>query len=301
MSLPNFIVAGFPKCGSTALHYFLEEHPEIYMPKQKELHFFTNAILGKQNQGLGDKEVKKTQIKTFSKYKECFKDVKNEIAIGDASPSYLNYPEVYGNIKEVLKDPKVVILLRDPIKRAYSNYLHLVREHRETLSFYDALQQEEKRKELSYSDFWYYTFNSLYFNKIVEAKKVFNNVLVITQEELNRNTALTVKKVFNFLEVDENFIPKHLDKKYNPGGSYKSNPITKFIFKKNKVNTLIRTLFPIPAALKHLKIKILKKYQVEPEKIDVKAEDYLVNVFKEDVKKLQSLGVDVSTWNSKYF
>ncbi|MFD2917026.1 sulfotransferase family protein [Psychroserpens luteus] len=301
MSLPNFIVSGFPKCGSTALHYYLNEHPEIFMPKQKELHFFTSHILGLQNQGKGDKEIKKTQIKTQEDYNKCYNNVKDEIAIGDASPSYINYPSEFKNIKTKLNNPKVIILLRDPIKRAHSNYLHLVRAHRETLSFYDALIKEEKRKELSYSDFWYYTFNSLYFDKIKEAKNVFDEVLIITQEELSKNTEITIKKVFQFLEVDSDFKPSNLDKRYNPGGTYKSNFITKIIFKDNSFKTAIKKSFPIPVWLKHLKQRIIKKFKVETPEIDIKTETYLSEVFKDDVNKIKTLNVDVSKWNSKYF
>ena len=62
MKKPNFIIAGFPKCGTTSLHHYLGEHPEIYMPAQKELHFFTCNILSKLNKGPKDTIVKKTQI-----------------------------------------------------------------------------------------------------------------------------------------------------------------------------------------------------------------------------------------------
>ncbi|WP_179333997.1 sulfotransferase family protein [Winogradskyella costae] len=301
MSLPNFIVSGFPKCGSTALHYYLNEHPEIYMPKQKELHFFTNHILGKQNQGPGDKEIKKTQIKSLKAYKTCYQNVTNEVAIGDASPSYINYPTEFEKIKKELDNPKIIILLRDPIKRAYSNYLHLVRAHRETLSFYDGLMEETKRKELSYSDFWYYTFNSLYFDKIKAAQAVFDDVLIITQEELSSNTESTISNIFQFLGVDSTFEPSNLDKRYNPGGSYESNFITKMIFKENKLKTAIKKNTPVPKWAKHLKQNIIKKFKVDTPEIDNKTEDYLIEVFKADVNNLKTLNVDVSKWNFKYF
>tara|TARA_R100001369_G_scaffold90716_1_gene130139 strand:- start:188 stop:1096 length:909 start_codon:yes stop_codon:yes gene_type:complete len=301
MRLPNFIVAGFPKCGSTALHYYLNEHPEIFMPKQKELHFFTSHILQLQNKGSGDKEIKKTQIKTLEAYKNCYGGVNAETAIGDASPSYLNYPSEFEKIRDRLNNPKVIILLRDPIKRAHSNYLHLVRSHRETLGFYDALMEENKRKELNYSDFWYYTFNSLYFDKIKAAKTIFDEVLIITQEELSNNTESAIKKVFQFLEVDSNFKPSNLDKRYNPGGTYKDNLITKLIFKENSFKTAIKKSFPIPVWVKHLKQRIIKRFKVKTPEMDIKTERYLLEVFKNDVNKIKTLSVDVSEWNSKYF
>ena len=128
MKKPNFIIAGFPKCGTTSLHHYLSEHPQIFMPSQKELHFFTYEILSKLKNGPKDGAVKKTQIQDSKKYLDFYRNVKNEIAVGDASPSYINYPNQFLKIKEYLEDPKFIIVLRDPINRAYSNYLHLKRE-----------------------------------------------------------------------------------------------------------------------------------------------------------------------------
>ncbi|WP_299521440.1 sulfotransferase [Winogradskyella sp.] len=298
--LPNFIISGFPKCGSTALHYYLKEHPEIFMPKQKELHFFTSHILAKQNQGPGDKEIKKPQIKSLKAYKNCFKNASDEKAIGDASPSYINYPELFLRIKEQLNGPKVIILLRDPVKRAFSNYLHLLREHRETLGFYEALMSEDQRKSENYSDFWYYTFNSSYSHKVLEAKRVFKDVLILTQEELNSNTEQTIRKVFDFLGVDSTYIPNNLSRRYNPGGVYDINPVTKLIFKQTPLKSAIKKIIPVGVKLKHVKHKILKKYKVPSPEIDEKSEEYLINFFKEDVKKLEKQGVDISLWDSRY-
>ena len=185
MSFPNFIIAGFPKCGTTSLHHYLSEHPQIYMPKQKELHFFTHKILSKQLGGKGDKITKQMHVNSLDNYKNFFPDSNKYKAIGEASPSYINYPEVYNKIKTQLSSPKIIVLVRDPINRAYSNYLHLKREGRELLSFQDALENEQTRKKLKYSDFWYYKFNSLYYEKIKHLKSVFDNVLVLTQEELS--------------------------------------------------------------------------------------------------------------------
>jgi hypothetical protein len=94
MKKPNFIIMGFPKCGSTALHYYLDAHPEIYMPNQKELHYFTQPYISKLNQGEGDLAAKEGQIKTTHAYFNLFKGVKGEKAIGETSPSYINYPSI---------------------------------------------------------------------------------------------------------------------------------------------------------------------------------------------------------------
>ena len=116
------------------------------MPDQKELHFFTNKIFSDENKGAGDSILAKTHIKNLKNYQKCFEKGKKYRIIGETSPSYINYPKLFPKISKTLSNPKIIVLIRDPIKRAYSNYLHLLREQRETLSFEEALKQEEIRK-----------------------------------------------------------------------------------------------------------------------------------------------------------
>ena len=103
MKKPNFIIAGFPKCGTTSLHYYLEEHPEIYMPTQKELHFFTCNILSKLNKGPKDAIVKKTQINLDIYCKR--KGISPDIIKIDAESSEI----------QILKGAKTIIIKYKPI------------------------------------------------------------------------------------------------------------------------------------------------------------------------------------------
>lgn len=272
------------------------------MPKQKELHYFTYPIISKLIYGHGDREVSDFFIKNFEDYKDCYKRASNEIAIGDASPSYINHPSCIPEIKEKLgRNTKIIVLLRDPIKRAYSNYLHLVREDRETLSFFDALQQEEQRKTDKYGDFWYYTFNSFYYEKIKAYKKDFDEVLLITSEELNEKTLETLQMVYGFLGVDSKYKPENIERRYNLGGVYDKNFFTNLMFKQSKLRNFIKQIVPITPGMKHLKHKITGKYKKETPKIDEKSESYLLNLFKNDVKKLkEEFGVNVNLWNKKF-
>ena len=301
MKKPNFIIMGFPKCGSTSLHYYLDAHPEIYMPNKKELHYFTQPNISKLNQGPGDVLANKNLIKNSSTYLKLFNKIKNEKIIGETSPSYINYPECFANIKDYLGDPKIIILLRDPIKRAHSNYLHLLREQRETNTFSQALNLEDQRREKKYSDFWYYKFNSFYYDKIVKAKRSFKDVLILTQEELNADTRKSLKKAYKFLNVNNEFVPKNLHNKYNKGGLYKKNIITNFVFKQASLKNLLKRVFNITPWMKNIKNKIISKYQYSPMPIAKELENKLVKVFKNDVLKVTKLGIDTSLWNDNFF
>lgn len=301
MNKPNFIISGFPKCGSTALHYYVDAHPEIFMPKQKELHYFTQSYISKLNKGPGDLEAKKSQVKSLDSYFKMFEGVSGEKTIGETSPSYINYPNSFKKINKELDNPKVIILIRDPIKRAYSNYLHLLREHRETESFSKSLDLENFRKSQQYSDFWLYTFNSFYYDKIIEAKKVFSDVLILTQEELNLDTKKTLIKVYKFLEVDSEFTPNNSNNRYNKGGLYKKNIITNFIFKQGKIKTIFKKIVPISPWMKAIKNSLISNYHYKAAPVDQETENKLVKLFKKEVYNLTKIGVDTSMWNKKFF
>jgi len=298
MVLPNFIISGFPKCGTTSLHYYLSEHPEIYMPDQKELHFFTNKIFAKNNKGAGDSVLTQTHVKTLKDYQKCFKEGEKHKIVGETSPSYINYPKLFNKICKTLSDPKIIVLIRDPIKRAHSNYLHLVREQRETLSFEEALSREKNRKALKYADFWYYKFNSTYYEKIRRAKLVFSNVLIITQEELSQEPLQTMKRTYEFLGVEPAFKPKSLTKKYNPGGAYTKNIITSIIFKPSTAKNILKKTVPIRPWMKDILNGISARYKKKPEKINNKTHNYLIDYFRKEVEKIKKLGVDTSRWNN---
>ena len=296
MKKPNFIIAGFPKCGTTSLYHYLNEHPDIYMPKQKELHFFTFNILSKLKNGPKDATIKETQIDNSDKYLSFYKNVRNEVAVGDASPSYINYPSQFKKIKEYLNDPKIIIILRDPINRAYSNYLHLKREHREFLTFKEAIFKEDERKTNKYSDFWYYKFNSTYYDKIIKAKETFSDVLILTSEDFSKNGQATLKSVYKFLEVDDTFQLKRNFKNFNQGGHYKENLLTKIIFQPSTLKNKIKKFIKPTPFLKIIIHKIANTFSKKPKKINDELLKYLKKYFKKEVEKLETLNIDISKW-----
>lgn len=299
--LPNFIVAGFPKCGTTSLFYYLTEHPEIYLPRQKELHFFSQHVLGHTHLE-ENKEFKKTYVRDIESYEKKYHEAQNELAIGDVSPSYAVYPTSIPYIKKYLgENVKIIILVRDPVNRTFSNYLHAVREYREKMEFYESLMDEPRRIKENYADFLLYTKNSFYSANIKKYKESFNDVLVLTQEDLLRDTKGQLSMVYRFLNVQEGFIPKSLGTKFNEGGAFSDNFITRFILKPNPLRTFITKNIPMTSTVKRFKRAILGKYRVDTPKLDLKSEKYLIEIFKEEVSELSNMGVNVSNWNQQYF
>ena len=145
MTLPNFLVIGAAKSGTSSLYMYLKQHPEIYMSPIKEPHFFSFDDESKMTKGPGDPIHK--AITNFDDYQAQFDGVTDEKAIGEASTSYLYRPEAPGRIHAMLPDAKLIVILRNPVDRAFSAYMHVVRDKRETSKdFAEALSKEESRK-----------------------------------------------------------------------------------------------------------------------------------------------------------
>ena len=172
----------------------------------------------------------------------------------------------------------MIIILRDPINRAYSNYLHLKREHRETMSFQDAIAVEERMKN-KYSDFWYYKFNSTYYEKIIKAKMTFSSVLILTIEELDKDPAVTMKKVYKFLGVDNNFSFKTISEKFNVGGNYKKFANQAF-FQPSKFKNRIKRFVEPTSFLKIILMRLTSIFRSKSKKSDQNLIDELKNYLK---------------------
>ena len=143
-NLPNFLIVGAAKSGTSSLHNYLNQHPEIFMPSYKD------GLNVKEPQFLIKNKVKDRLhfgIWSWQEYKALFDDATKFKAIGESSVFYLYYyKEAIKNIKFRLDDNiKIIILLRNPIDRAYSAFQHVSRGLKENLSFEEALQIEENR------------------------------------------------------------------------------------------------------------------------------------------------------------
>ncbi len=146
MTLPNFLVIGATKSGTTSLYTYLKQHPEVYMP-MKEPNFF--ALEGREPPFFrgpeGWKEPSQKRITDLEGYRTLFAGASGEKAMGEVSPLYLYAPQAAYRIRRYVPEAKLVAILRNPVERAYSAYMHLVREDREPLGFAEALKEEERR------------------------------------------------------------------------------------------------------------------------------------------------------------
>ena len=222
MTLPNFLIIGSAKAGTTSLYVYLMQHPEIYMSPVKETHFFSFDNESKMTKGPGDPIYK--AITDVNDYQALFNDVRDEKAIGEASTSYLYRPEAPGRILEMLPEVKLIAILRNPVDRAFSAYMHVVRDERETAeNFEKALALEESRKAANWDPIWHFTSVGHYYEQLERYFKVFkrDQIKIYLYEDLNLNKDNLLKDIFNFLGVNPDFSPES-SVRYNVTGKQKS-------------------------------------------------------------------------------
>lgn len=285
---PNFLVIGAPKSGTTSLFYYIKQHPEIYLPVQKELHYFSFDKLVMNSNGPKDSQVLDGLCRTKDEYIKHYRNVKNEKAIGDISPSYLYY-ETHDKIKHELGLVKIVVILRNPVEKAYSQYMHMVRDQREGLSFYDALLAEDERKKNGWSDIWRYAESSLYSDRLNAFIDSFGreNVHVIIFDDFIKNPNNEVRKLFLFLGVNQN-ITVNTQSAYNRTGEARSIVIAEILGNKSRLKNIVKSLIPSSLRIK-MRLKIMDINTKEKRGMDKASKNYLMKYFKEDMLNLENI------------
>ena len=200
--LPDFLIIGAQKCGTTYLYDELVKHPNIATARTKEIHYF-DAYYAKGVHW----------YRTFFP-RHSLSEARPSILTGEASPSYLFYPHTAKRVHELMPQVKVIALLRNPVDRAYSHYHHEVRLGYEMLSFEEALKKENDRtqRELNktHADHTYYSYNLMHYaycgrGVFVDQLQVWRQflpkeqILVISSEDFYREPAKHIRKVDAFL------------------------------------------------------------------------------------------------------
>ena len=271
---PNFFIVGAPRAGTTSLYAYLSQIPGIYMSPVKEPEFFS------PNRSTNNDLI---PIVNKNDYLTLFKNVKDELLIGEASTCYLEDPDSPKLIYNKVADAYIIILLRDPIERAYSHYLMHRRNNLEKKSFHESIKNILKKYDPLTSN--HYLHAGLYSEQILRYINSFGekNVKIIIFEDFVQNERNTVKDVLSFLGV--NFEPNFdsdVQHVFNlPKGKFANKVLHSKTIKKiaGKI---------IPTASRQL---LKEKLLLQTEKPLMAEEDrkILRNFFKEDVKKLKNI------------
>jgi hypothetical protein len=285
---PNFLIVGAPKCGTTALYRYLQSHPEVFMPKVKEPYYF---IQPKEIIGHGPKDLSwRTMVDDKNEYYKLFQDAdsKNK-AIGEASAGYLYFhKESIPKIKAEIGDPKIIILIRNPIERAFSSHIHHVRAGRESISFMDAWMAQKQRKEAG----WWFGFQlrdvGLYSEGISAFQKSFSEVMIIKQEDLLKKTNDTLAEIYKYLNLSPGYFVD-IQRRFNENILPRSSKVKLIVDKFER-----RQIFP----------KIVKKItSINSYKpiLSIQDAQKIAQEFEEDLKITGKLcNKDLSGWLNKY-
>ncbi len=211
MSLPNFIILGAAKAGTTALYYYLMQHPQIHVTPLKETNFFALEGQPLDFRGPGDEEyVNRLSITRLEDYKEQYRWSGGRTAIGEASPLYLYSPRAVERIRHYVPDAKLIAILRNPVDRAFSAFLHLVRDDREPFSdFRQGLAAELERIAAHWEHIWHYKSLGLYHEQLRRYYDAFpaEQIKVFLYKDLRTDPEAMVREMFDFLGVDPSFVP----------------------------------------------------------------------------------------------
>jgi hypothetical protein len=297
---PDFLVVGTARAGTTALHYYLRQHPGLFVPSQKEPCYYCFA-----GQDLNYKNGKFVfTVKNGIEYGNLFKTAKKNSVKGEISTPYLYlYEQTIQNIKALHPHPdelKIIIILRNPAERAYSQYLWKVRDGRENLSFEEALHQEKKRMLQNYSFDYFYAHRGLYYSQVKAYKDNFPRMKIFLYEQFRNKLDQTLAELCAFLGVDDEFEFERRDD-VNSSRAPRFSALGRLITMESKAK--YKMLNAIPDGLRSsIKEQFMRWNSTGKElpPMSGKARDFLHDFFKEDIRKLEQLTtLNLSEWIKK--
>jgi hypothetical protein len=273
--LPNFLVIGSMKAGTSSLHHYLQSHPQIFMSPRKELDFFTKER--SSNRGI-------------DWYESHFADADGALAIGETSPSYSKHPQ-YGPVPKLvaraLPDIRLIYLIRHPVERMRSHYIHWVLKGTEREPIDKALLTNPM-----------YLNCSLYALQIEQYLKHFDRdrFLIVTSERLRGDRYNTVDRIYEFLGVDPSLPgPQHDEEFHRSAEKWDNRPLA------GKVRRIPGYRVVAGVAPKTIRKSYRRFVQKRIDPIDAEISDELHNrleeMLKDDVRRLRSyMEADFDGW-----
>jgi hypothetical protein len=295
MRLPNFIVIGAARSGTTSLYAQLSRHPDIYMSSVKEPNFF--AVEGERLAYQGPGEDRLQWVTELSAYAELFGGAPSEAARGEASVLYLYSPKAAERIQHYVPSAKLIAVLRDPVARAFSAFSYLKGRGSEPLDFEKALAAEEDRIEAGWSHIWHYRRVGLYGEQLERyyARFPAEQIRILLYEDFEADPLGAMRQLFEFLGVESAFEPDP-GIRYNISGESRSGALALLL----RENRLTELAMPLIKRFDPLVTRIKRRALVKPA-IPPSAARELSEYYREDVERLgELLGRGVSSWLAPY-
>ncbi|MEM1144707.1 MAG: sulfotransferase [Pseudomonadota bacterium] len=281
----DFFIVGAPKAGTTALHQFLAGHPGAYLSQPKELNYFSGPELKSQSL-----YYKQHIVESREDYTEVFDTAETLQKIGEASVSYLFYPEVAKRIRAYNPHAKIIILLRDPVDRAFSHYLMDYRMGLVDAPFEDIVFRASEQHELHYQQ---YVLLGLYHDQVKRYLDAFpDQVQIHFHKQLIRSPEQVMQSLYSFLDIDESYSPD-LSERHNMSSMPRTR-LVRSIYSLAPLRSAARTL--LPSAIRKPLIAALFDSEHRPT-IEPATDRMLRALYAEDIAKLELLlGKDLTDW-----
>ena len=240
----DFFIAGTFKAASSTLGYEMAKHPDIFIPKLKDPHFYLGQLFPTLT-GPPDFLVQQHNTATYDRPAfEALYENAGQALKGDTTPLYL-YCHNYA-IRAIQADnpqARIIIILRDPADRAFSNYNHNVKDGFETRSFAECIDSWEEIELFPLHPFFHYVRAGFYDAQVAAWQAAFADVKVVTYEQVVTDVHLVLNEIAAFLEIEANFKPRDEIIQLNKSGLPRYPALHRFIMQENPVKSLLRPIY----------------------------------------------------------
>lgn len=299
MTMPTFLVIGAMKCGTTSLYYYLRQHPQIYLhPSRKEAQFFCYEGNAPGFLGPGDDEVNRYIIQDIEAYRRLFEGATGQAAIGEVGTVYIYIPGSAERIHHYVPRVRLIAILRNPVHRVYSNFLHLVREQLEPCGdLAEALRREPQRIRERWSPHWHYVQAGFYHAQLKRYLDIFDRrqIRVYLYDDYQKNPIGLVQDIFRFLGVDDSFVPD-MSLRHNVAGIPRIRGLHRLLDSRHPIKKILRPFLSSERRLairERLRMLNLRK----PPALAPELYRHLLETYREDILALQGLlDRDLSHW-----
>jgi hypothetical protein len=300
--LPDFLIVGAPKAGTTAVAAALARHPEVFFSPLKEPKFLSAEAVPRPLEGPGDALVDSLRVRDLDSYRRLFRGAGNARAVGEASVDTLYYHrETVPRIRSLLGSPRILIFLRDPIARAHSAWKQLVRDGRERASFEEGLAREARGETGRWEFMWRYVGVGRYADQVAAFSDAFPDTRVVLHDELREDPHGALQRIAGFLGIDPQHA-FHFQAVHNPS-TVARHPLARRLFAIGPVKVaLFRLLLRLGVSEHGLlaavdRLRPRRAADVEELAMRPMTRRHLADAFEPDLRRLESLlGRSLDRW-----
>lgn len=311
-ALPGFLVVGAGRSGTTALQYTLMQHPEVFMSPVKETNFFaleggdrlSPAALGfplDEDRRWLRRQLDNWEVRSIEEYSSLFRAAERDQVRGEISPLYLYSPRAPQRIHHHVPGAKIIVVLRQPVERAFSAFTQDRRSGYETQSDFAATLELEAASVTAKRGGWRHELRvGMYHEQLSRyfARFPHSHIGVWLYEDLNARPVDVLREIFAFIGVGDGFNPESIVR-YNASGAPKSRVLEKVLTGQPRLKSVVKKRLPagIVEQLATVKNAVGDRNLAKRVLPDEDRRRLTGRFYKDDITRVQELiGVDLTTW-----